>query len=131
MDESDWMSTDTDIQDGEQDSYDESTSDVFLSVFRLCCAVLFKAYEDLEDYDNPESPKYLYAQSAEDWIFNDPPAPLRFSFVCSILNLTMTEVREKATLIKQKKLSVKQLSPLKPSVKKEKKKSNHRRFSVN
>ena len=107
----------TELQDGEVDSYDETTSPVFLSIFRLCCAVLFKALEDLEDYDKPESPRYLYAQTAQEWIFEDPPAPLRFSFVCSILNLSMEEIREKAKLIKRHKLSVKQLSPLKPSVK--------------
>ena len=108
---------DTELQDGEIDSYEGAASPVFLSIFRLCCAVLFKALEDLEDYDKPESPRYIYAQSAEEWIFEDPPAPIRFSFVCSILNLTMEEIREKATLIKRRKLSVKQLSPLKPSVK--------------
>ena len=103
---------DTIVLDDEQ-----RESETFRPIYRLCCAMLFKAYEDIEDYDNPKSSRYIYAKTAESWIFGDSTdAPIPLSFVCTILNLRKEEIQEKAILIKAHKLSVKQDSPLKPSV---------------
>ena len=84
--------TDTIVLDDEQ-----RESETFLPIYRLCCAMLFIAYEDIEDYDNPKSSRYIYAKTAESWIFGDSTdAPIPLSFVCTILNLRKEEIREKA-----------------------------------
>ena len=96
---------------------EQRESESFLPIYRLCCAMLFKAYEDIEDYDNPKSSRYIYAKTAESWIFDEDINPMiPLSFVCLVLNLTKEEVREKAIQIKNKILSVKADSPLKPTV---------------
>lgn len=96
---------------------DQRESESFLPIYRLCCAVLFKAYEDIEDFDNPRSSRYIYAKTAEDWIFGDSTeAPIPLSFVCSVLGLKREEIQEKANLIKAHILSVKPVSPLKPLI---------------
>lgn len=96
---------------------EQRESESFLPIYRLCCAVLFKAYEDIEDYDNPRSSRYIYAKTAEDWIFGDSTeSPIPLSFVCSVLGLKREEIQEKANLIKAHTLSVKSVSPLKPLI---------------
>ena len=96
---------------------DQRESETFLPIYRLCCAVLFKAYEDIEDYDNPRSSRYIYAKTAEDWIFGDSTeSPIPLSFVCTVLGLKREEIQDKANLIKAHRLSVKSISPLKPSL---------------
>lgn len=102
--------------DGVQNTPDSEEGDL-LPIYRLCCAMLFRAYEDIEH--NPDSPyNALFADSANSWLFNDAhKAAIPFGFVCTLLGISKEEARQKAQCIKDGELSVRQLSPLKPSVK--------------
>ena len=88
------------IQYDYENIYDVDTD--FLPIYRLCASILFKALEDLEFHDQPLSPRYLFSESAKEWIFDDylsSIAPIPLSLVSSVINVPIPDIRKLAVQI--------------------------------
>ena len=90
----------TDILYDYENIYDVDTD--FLPIYRLCASILFKALEDLEFYDQPLSPRYLFSESAREWLYDDylySTAPIPLTLVSSVINVPISEIRKFADKI--------------------------------